>query len=59
VAHLAHDMGLTTVAEGVESQTIVEALATFGVDSIQGYLVSRPMEAERIPAWLSGRAAAA
>jgi EAL domain-containing protein (putative c-di-GMP-specific phosphodiesterase class I) len=59
VAHLAHDMGLTTVAEGVESQTIVAALAAFGVDSIQGYHVSRPMEAERIPAWLSRHAAAA
>jgi EAL domain-containing protein (putative c-di-GMP-specific phosphodiesterase class I) len=56
VAHLARDMGLKTVAEGVETQAVVDALAGFGVDSIQGYHVSRPMPADRIPGWLQRQA---
>jgi EAL domain-containing protein (putative c-di-GMP-specific phosphodiesterase class I)/ActR/RegA family two-component response regulator len=54
-AHLAQDLGLKTVAEGVESQDVVDQLIEFGVDSIQGYYISRPLTASSLPSWLADR----
>jgi EAL domain-containing protein (putative c-di-GMP-specific phosphodiesterase class I)/ActR/RegA family two-component response regulator len=50
-AHLAQDLGLKTVAEGVESQAVLDQLVDFGVDSIQGYYIGRPMPAADLPNW--------
>jgi diguanylate cyclase (GGDEF)-like protein/PAS domain S-box-containing protein len=52
---LAHDLGLTTVAEGVEDQETVQALVAMGCDAIQGYYVSHPMPAEECTHWLAGQ----
>ena len=38
-----HDMDLTVVAEGAETEEEVKALAEQGVDRIQGYALARPM----------------
>jgi EAL domain-containing protein (putative c-di-GMP-specific phosphodiesterase class I) len=43
---------LKTVAEGVESQAVLDQLVDFGVDSVQGYYVGRPMPADHLPNWL-------
>lgn len=53
VARLARDLGLKTVAEGVETQSVVDQMLEFGVDSIQGYHISRPLQADQLPAWLA------
>lgn len=50
IVALASSLGLRTVAEGVEDTVQWDALAGLGCDEIQGYLVSRPVEAPRIPA---------
>ncbi|MAZ86998.1 MAG: response regulator receiver protein [Cellvibrionaceae bacterium] len=42
INHLAHSMGLKTVAEYVESDELKEKLADVGVDFIQGFGVARP-----------------
>ena len=55
---LAHDIGLTTVAEGVEFDVVAERLRALGCDVMQGYYVSRPLMPEDVPRWLSARAAA-
>src|SRR5919205_380028 len=39
VIDLAHCLGLTVVAEGVENEPAKAALATMGCDSMQGYLL--------------------
>jgi EAL domain-containing protein (putative c-di-GMP-specific phosphodiesterase class I) len=52
VAHLARAMGLKTVAEGAETHAVMEQLSEFGVDSAQGYYVSRPMRGDLLPSWL-------
>ena len=42
INRLGHIMGLQTIAEFVESQEILEALRTVGVDYAQGYYVGKP-----------------
>ena len=52
---LGHNLGLTVVAEGVETEHELRELRRFGCDAIQGYLCARPMAAEALREWL-GRA---
>jgi diguanylate cyclase (GGDEF)-like protein/PAS domain S-box-containing protein len=49
---LAHSLGLSVVAEGVEEPQHVDRLKALGCDVIQGYYVSPPMPAEDFMAWL-------
>lgn len=44
VADLAHDLGLETVVEGVETEADAEELSARGFTFGQGYLFGRPME---------------
>ncbi|MGM1052605.1 MAG: EAL domain-containing protein [Pseudomonadota bacterium] len=46
VTGLAQELGLRVVAEGVETQEQLDALARYPVTLIQGYLTGRPVEAE-------------
>ena len=48
---LAHALGLTTVAEGVEDQPTYEALTALGCDRMQGYHIARPMPVAMLHAW--------
>lgn len=45
-------LGLVVVAEGVEEQEQVEALARCGCEIIQGYLVSPALAADQFTSWL-------
>jgi PAS domain S-box-containing protein len=49
---LAHRIGVTCVAEGVETVDQLELLRKMGCDYAQGYLFSRPLPAEALPHWL-------
>ena len=49
---LAHDLGLTLVAEGVEDAGTQAALAALGCDAAQGYGIARPMPVEAFLRWL-------
>lgn|GEM_PF-2949056 len=57
VITLAHNLGMKVVAEGVETREQMERLATYGCDEIQGYLISKPLDAEQYQLFLrrSGR----
>jgi EAL domain-containing protein (putative c-di-GMP-specific phosphodiesterase class I)/FixJ family two-component response regulator len=55
VVDLARNMGLTTVAEGVETQKVADLLIELGVDFLQGYYFSRPLLFEQFQAWLQAR----
>jgi len=50
---LAHTLDLKVVAEGVETLAVCEILAEMDCDHIQGYYVSRPLEAEQVGDWLA------
>lgn len=43
VIDLAHSLGLTTVAEGVETEEQADYLREFGCDNIQGYVYAKPV----------------
>ena len=51
---LAHHMNLLVVAEGVEDEATVERLRGLSCDMVQGYLLSRPLAAEDVVAWMRG-----
>ena len=42
INNIGHEMGLSTVAEFVESAAILECLQDIGVDYVQGYHLGRP-----------------
>ena len=58
---LAHNLGLTVVAEGAETLETLHRLRELGCDSVQGFVLSRPLPSEQVVAWLRQhrRAAAA
>ena len=49
---MAHSLGLQVVAEGVETQEQLAFLREQGCDEVQGYLISRPVEADSLAALL-------
>lgn len=49
---LAHNMGLTVVAEGVENQATYDMLAAMGCDYLQGFYICRPLTAGDLPQWI-------
>lgn len=53
IVAMAHSLGLTVVAEGVETDRQLEVLRSLQCDAIQGYLFSRPLARERATALLA------
>lgn len=49
---LAHNLGLTVVAEGVEDRATLQFLEAHGCDFAQGYDISRPMDLASTLVWL-------
>lgn len=52
VIALAHSMGMTAIAEGVETPAQLTVLRQMGCDSAQGFLLCRPEPLEQLVAWL-------
>ena len=50
---LAHNLGLSVVAEGVEDQNSLDLLEKMGCDTMQGYFTCRPLPADEISEYLS------
>jgi diguanylate cyclase (GGDEF)-like protein/PAS domain S-box-containing protein len=55
IIQMARSLGLRTIAEGVESQPVLDLLRTFRCDEAQGYWHARPMPAEDFAAYLKSR----
>jgi diguanylate cyclase (GGDEF)-like protein len=55
IVDLGHSLGLIVIAEGVEQDVTRDQLAEMGCDVAQGFLISRPLRADRFDAWLAAR----
>ncbi len=53
VVELGHNLGLKVVAEGVETQAMLDRLSVFGCDQAQGFFISQPRPCEQLRNWLT------
>ena len=54
---MAQTLGLSTVAEGIETEGQADLMRSLGCGKGQGYLYSKPLEIENLMAWISAKAA--
>jgi diguanylate cyclase (GGDEF)-like protein len=57
VIDLGHNLGLSIVAEGIESEQILTVLRTYGCDVGQGYHLGMPLPISALEVWLADRPA--
>lgn len=48
IVTMTHGLGMEVIAEGVENENQLNQLAALGCESVQGYLIARPMDANRV-----------
>lgn len=53
IAALAQQLGLATVAEGIEDLAVWGWLQEIGIVQVQGYGIARPMPADQVLDWIS------
>jgi EAL domain-containing protein (putative c-di-GMP-specific phosphodiesterase class I) len=53
IIDLAHALGLTVIAEGVEDEETWSRLAEMGCDFVQGYALTPPLASDEFLEWLS------
>jgi diguanylate cyclase (GGDEF)-like protein len=53
IINLAHNLGLKSVAEGVENKKTLNQLTAFDCDVAQGYFIGRPLPLAEFTQWLS------
>jgi len=54
VLHMAEDMGIEVVAEGVESQSQADYLASVGCPVVQGYYFGKPLQSDEFIQFAQG-----
>ncbi|MCP1374797.1 putative bifunctional diguanylate cyclase/phosphodiesterase [Dyella lutea] len=52
IVDVGHRLGMTTIAEGVESESQRATLAALGCDGLQGYLICPPLRHDAFADWL-------
>ena len=52
IIDLAHGLGLTVTAEGIETAEQLKLLRELGCDVAQGYFVARPLEPHKLADWI-------
>lgn len=55
IIDLARNLGITVVAEGVETEMTLNLLRDLNCDIAQGFLFSRPLPSERLDSWMAAR----
>jgi diguanylate cyclase (GGDEF)-like protein len=54
VINMGHSLGMQVIAEGVEKPEQLSLLRLKGCDAVQGYIFAKPMEADRVAAFVAG-----
>lgn len=57
IVSMAREMGLRTLAEGVETEAERDMLVRMGCDDLQGFLIGKPMPLDETFGWLADQAA--
>jgi diguanylate cyclase (GGDEF)-like protein len=52
IIELGHSLGLSVIAEGIETQAERDTLLSLGCDNMQGYFASRPLYGDGLQSWL-------
>lgn len=55
VIRIGHSLGMTVVAEGVESRAQADLLRSLGCHAAQGFIFARPLPADDVARWLTAR----
>jgi len=55
IVQLGKDLGMTVIAEGVETKEQMEAVRELSMDGIQGYYYAKPMDVDALALWLKER----
>ncbi len=55
VIGLGHSLGMSTTAEGIETEEQLDAVRAQGCDEVQGFLFSPPIAADAVPEMLAAR----
>ena len=55
IVQLGHTLGMTVVAEGVESETQLQLLQKMNCDIIQGFYFSEPIDSSDVENWIEGK----
>ncbi|MGH8860273.1 MAG: putative bifunctional diguanylate cyclase/phosphodiesterase, partial [Jatrophihabitantaceae bacterium] len=55
ITSLGRNLGLRVVAEGAETDAVLDELQALGCEVAQGYTIARPMPADRFVGWLEAR----
>ena len=48
IVTMTHGLGMEVIAEGVESEIQLDQLTALGCESVQGYLIARPMDPDHV-----------
>ena len=51
IVTLAQNLGLISIAEGIETRSTLDQVRSLGVDEVQGYFLNRPMPSEECAAF--------
>ena len=52
---LAHNLGMTVIAEGVETEAVLQQLGELNCDAVQGYHLAKPASARDTADWIGHR----
>jgi EAL domain-containing protein (putative c-di-GMP-specific phosphodiesterase class I) len=52
IINLAHNLGLSVTAEGVENDAIMDKLRDYNCDIAQGYYLSKPLSVNEFNDWI-------
>ncbi len=52
IIELARSLGLSTTAEGIESEEVLNSLRKLGCELAQGFYISRPLAIDKVDQWI-------